>query len=65
MKGGENMNNLTPNDIENMYKDMIQPNQELIGAVGNVLLAIFQGVQETARAAVIQALQEAQQNQNK
>lgn len=59
------MNKLTPEDIERMYKDMIQPNQELIGAVGNVLLAIFQGVQETARAAVMQALQEAQQNQNK
>ncbi len=59
------MKNLTPKEIEHMYKDMIQPNQELIGAVGNVLLAIFQGVQETARATVIQALQEAQQNQNK
>lgn len=59
------MNKLTPEDIERMYKDMIQPNQELIGAVGNVLLAIFQGVQETARATVIQALQEAQNNQNK
>lgn len=59
------MKNLTPEEIEHMYKDMIQPNQELIGAVGNVLLAIFQGVQQTARAAVIQALQEAQQNQNK
>ncbi len=59
------MKNLTPEEIEHMYKDMIQPNQELIGAVGNVLLAIFQGVQETARAVVIQALQEAQHNNNK
>lgn len=58
------MKNITPDDVEKMYKDLIQPNQELIGAVSNVLLAIFQGVQQTARATVIQALQEAQANQN-
>lgn len=48
-----------------MYNDLVQPNQVLISAMGNVLLAIFEGVQETAKAAVIQALQEAQANQDK
>lgn len=59
------MKELNSKDVEYMYSDLIQPNQALISAMGNVLLAIFQGVQETARATVIQTLQEAQKNQNK
>ena len=59
------MNKLTSKDIENMYSDLLQPNQVLISAVSDVLFAIFQGVQQTARAAVNEALKEAQQNQDK
>lgn len=59
------MNKLTSKDIENMYSDLLQPNQALISAVGDILVAIFQGVQQTARAAVNEALKEAQQNENK
>ncbi len=59
------MNKLTSKDIENMYSDLLQPNQVLISAVSDVLFAIFQGVQQTARAAVNEALKEAQQNHDK
>lgn len=59
------MKKLTSSDVERIYSDLAQPNQVLLSAVGDVLFAIFQGVQETARATVQAELQKAQQNQNR
>lgn len=59
------MERLNSKDVEYMYSDLVKPNQVLVSAMGNILLAILEGVQETAKAAVFQALQEAQENQDK
>ena len=59
------MKKLTSSDVERIYSDLIQPNQALLSAMENVLLAIFQGVQEISRATIQAELQKAQQNQNR
>ncbi len=59
------MNKLTSIDVERIYSNLAQPNQALLSAVENVLLAIFQGVQEVSRATIQAELQKAQQNQNR
>ncbi|MCM1509088.1 MAG: hypothetical protein NC177_18410 [Ruminococcus flavefaciens] len=58
------MKKLNPNDVERIYSDLAQPNQVLLSAVGDVLFAIFQGVQETTKATIRAELQKVQQNQN-
>lgn len=69
MKDGESMKEpekeLIPTDFKKLYDSLGLTERISIDSIISLSFILLQNVQETARAAVMQALQEAQNNQNK